>query len=120
MQLSLTDIGCDGTQKLVVNQAQGDNTPIKIVFKDQDITDWDFKGTILFPSPIDLEVGEGITIVAAETGWIQLQLTSEQTQNVPTGQYRFDLWSTTSGIVPVNTDPLTGYFNIESAITVIS
>ncbi len=56
------------------------------------------------------------TIISASK--IALQLTSADTQNVPEGQYPFDLWSTDSG--GVNTDPITGFFIINPSITVIS
>lgn len=120
MILQATDVNCLGSNQLIINQAQGDNTPIKIVFKDQDVTGWDFKGTISFPAPISLTVGNGITVVAPDVGWIQLQLTPEQTLTVPPGQYPFDLWSITDGVDPVQTDPITGYFKILETITVVS
>ena len=50
-------------------------------------------------------------------GQVQLQLTSAQTQDIPAGQYPFDLWALKSG---VNNDPLTGYFQINNAITRVS
>ena len=50
-------------------------------------------------------------------GEVQLQLTSAQTQDIPAGQYPFDLWSLKSG---VNTDPLCGYFQINETITRVS
>lgn len=51
-------------------------------------------------------------------GQLTMQLTSVQTQTVPEGQYPFDIWSiATSGI---NTDPVTGFFDINTALTIIS
>ena len=50
-------------------------------------------------------------------GEVQLQLTSAQTQDIPAGQYPFDLWSLKAG---VNTDPLKGFFQINTTITRVS
>jgi len=58
------------------------------------------------------------TTIAAST--IYLQLTSAQTQNVAPGQYPFDLWTTTPGGSPINTNPVNGYYFINPAITQIS
>lgn len=52
------------------------------------------------------------------TGIFQMQLTSAQTQDIPEGQYEFDLWSTDTG--NVNTAILRGFFEINTALTVIS
>ncbi len=117
MQLSLVESTC-GSTKLLVIQEQGDNSPIIIIFP-YNITDYTFKGTINFPTPIVVEIGSGITIVNATLGKISLQLTSEQTQDIPIGQYPFDLWSS-SPVPTVNTDPITGFFEINAAITRIS
>ncbi len=51
---------------------------------------------------------------------ITMQLTSEQTQDVPEGQYPFDLWTISPVFPPINTDPLTGFYVINPAITRIS
>jgi len=59
-----------------------------------------------------------LTTIAASR--IALQLTSSQTQNVPEGQYYFDLWSISPAIPAINTDTITGYFTINQALTVIS
>ncbi len=118
-QLQLADTGNNGIQQLLVIQDQGDNTPIAIRFP-YDITGVTFSGTIAFPAPVLLSIGNGVTVTDAANGRITLQLTSEQTQNIPQGQYPFDLWTSSPGVTPVNTDPLTGFFVINTATTRIS
>ncbi len=51
---------------------------------------------------------------------VTLQLTSDQTQDVPVGQYAFDLWTTSPDMNPVNTDPIVGFFRISESLTRIS
>lgn len=51
---------------------------------------------------------------------VAIQLTPEQTQDVPEGQYKFDFWSITPDVTPVNNVVINGYFEINKALTVIS
>ena len=61
MQLTVTDVGCNGTNQLVVNQLQGENSPIVFNFP-SDLTDFTFQGTINFPEAVTLAIGDGITV----------------------------------------------------------
>lgn len=61
---------------------------------------------------------QNVTSTNIVTSQVSMQLTSEQTQDVPEGQYPFDLWTTSPG--NVNTDPITGYFVINPALTRIT
>jgi hypothetical protein len=118
MQWETTEIDeCTNNNEAIIIQAQGDNTPTVFIFP-YDISTIDFVGTIKFPAPIDLLVGSGITIIDAPNGQISIQLTSEQTQTVPEGQYPFDIWSKSLG--GINTQVITGYYNINNTYTVIS
>lgn len=184
MNLQIMDAGCDGINQIIINQEQGDNTPIVINFP-YDVTGVTFQGTINFPAPIALAIDSGITIdniincvgsisgniltvssvtygiidlgsliagnnilpntfiVSLGTGsggvgtyivdqqqtvastalfssTVFMQLTPEQTQTVPEGQYPFDLWTIGIETPPVQTPILTGYFAITNAITVVT
>lgn len=69
-----------------------------------------------------LNQGQTVASTNMETSRVSMQLTSAQTQNVPVGQYAFDLWTESSGdpTDSINTDPITGFFTINAAITRIS
>lgn len=49
-----------------------------------------------------------------------LQLAPEQTQNIPEGQYPFDLWTVGIETPPVQTPIMTGFFAITEALTVVT
>ena len=119
MQWQVTQTEC-GVSQLIITQDQGDNTPTIITFP-YDITEIEFSGTIAFPTPILLSLGDGIEVIDAEGGKISMQLTSEQTQDILAGQYAFDLWTINNDTSPpINSDPLTGFFTINTALTRIS
>lgn len=68
----------------------------------------------------NLSQGQNADITTISASRISLQLTSVQTQNIPEGQYYFDLWSISPATPAINTDTITGYFAINQALTVIS
>ena len=180
MQWKLIQSDC-GATKLNIIQDQGDNTPTIIDFP-YDATGVDFSGTVSFPTPVLLSLGNGVevenivsctgsianntlTVTAVASGTIflnmplngvgilpntyvtsfktgtggigtygvgqsqtttsttivvsrvSMQLTSEQTQDVPEGQYPFDLWTISPSLSPINTDPIKGFFTINPSIT---
>jgi len=49
---------------------------------------------------------------------LTLQLTSLQTQNIPEGQYDFEIWQT--NLNSINSPVISGYYDINPALTVIS
>jgi hypothetical protein len=49
-----------------------------------------------------------------------LQLTPEQTQSIPEGQYPFDLWTIGIESTPIQTPVMTGFFAINDTITVVT
>ncbi len=63
------------------------------------------------------QVAASTTIVASQ---VSMQLTSEQTQDIPEGQYPFDLWTISPSLPPINTDPVKGFFTINPTITRIT
>lgn len=104
---------CCGVTELLIFQEQGESSPI-IMELGYDITDIDFKCVINFPTPLTLTVSSGITILDVPTGKISMQLTSAQTEDVVTGQYKFDLWS--FGFSNVNLNILSGFFVINESL----
>jgi hypothetical protein len=64
-----------------------------------------------------LNQGQAVSSTTMATSRISLQLTSSQTQDVPVGQYDFDLWQSLGS---VNQPILSGTFVINPSLTVIS
>ena len=121
MQWLATELDeCTGTNQLIIVQKQGDNTPTVITFTGINLTGMDFVGTVSFPVPISLAIGSGLEITDAVNGELTLQLDVDQTQTVATGQYPFEIWSIGTEATPVQTDPVSGFWVINAATTVIS
>lgn len=51
---------------------------------------------------------------------VSMQLTSEQTQTAQEGQYSFDLWTISPDIDPIRAPVLTGFYEINNALTMIT
>lgn len=116
---SVSNDCCSDNDQLYVYIAQGETVLIEIQFPFP-IMGYSFISTINFPTPIVLTNSSGIEIIDAELGDITMNLTSEQSQNIPAGQYPFDLWSSISNDPSFNTDPITGFFIINESITKIT
>ena len=58
-----------------------------------------------------------VASIAVASSNVTMQLTTPQTLTVPEGQYAFDLWQT--DLSSINTPILTGFFQINTALTVI-
>jgi hypothetical protein len=104
-------------QQLLITQHQGENAPVRITFVATNITGYTFKGTVNFPTPLQLSIGSGITIVDAVKGIIEIRLTNAQTQYIDAGKYSFDLWQITPDATPVKTLVIEGSFLVETSLT---
>lgn len=61
MQYQIQKSACNKNGSLVIIQEQGESAPT-IINLPYDITDVDFQGTVNFPTPISLEIDDGITV----------------------------------------------------------
>ena len=100
----------------------GENVSAQLTFASGgspvNLTGFNFKMNIGFPSPLLLSTGAGsIVITNAASGILTFNLNTGQTENIPGGSYPYDLWLINSSNAP--TPLLSGYFIIQQSITAV-
>lgn len=68
----------------------------------------------------NINIGQNVASGTIALSQVILQLLASQTQDVAEGQYPFDLWTVVTGSPPTNTPIISGFFEINNAITRIS